>query len=629
MTTAGVFLLITNDGRQDKMIMASDLLKSRLAAVCAARQANPTIGDPTPTLLDIERTHILFTNAHFKPFAAIGFEYNKTTPTSGNADLGNMVVFSLPQFGDFFHDMVLHVVLNQPTLTNADGVAVSNQPLMRWCPFPGERLLETVEFEVNGNPLDKYFDFSVNFKREFHILPHKQLGWNRIMGQEEIMEGFVDQPTWVGNGVAASAVTTRQRVEYTDGDQTPSGQKSTTVFKELLIPLDFWCCTDVRLAVPSVSIPYGQRFIKVQLCTGDKLVNLVPRGTGGWTDATVNGALNYNNMLKTIELYINNIFVNPEVHNIFIKRIGFNLIRVHRQQMIQCPQSSGTILLNQLKWPCEHLYVGMRLRDYGSTDAVLRRQNLDRWHKFSKVNDLAVSNLGFRSSKLITISDAFNIWSAAATGTFNNDGAATAHLTLTCSVLIGVATTTVIAGDWLDITTPAGVTLSLQVAVGDNSGASAVIRFTAYVGDVTALLGVVAVAAVARAQVLREASVQPQTSTVQKCVPTIDNLTITAHGITIYNNYNNLFYNGYIPYHYGGPNVQSPKDIGAMLIPFNLYPGTYQPSGHINLSRAREFYLDYTSSVIGDSTPGNLIVVASAINFLLISDGSAVLRYST
>jgi hypothetical protein len=252
----------------------------------------------------------------------------------------------------------------------------------------------------------------------------------------------------------------------------------------------------------------------------------------------------------------------------------------------------------------------MRLRDYGSTDAVLRRQNLDRWHKFSKVNDLAVSNLGFRSSKLITISDAFNIWSAAATGTFNNDGAATAHLTLTCSVLIGVATTTVIAGDWLDITTPAGVTLSLQVAVGDNSGASAVIRFTAYVGDVTALLGVVAVAAVARAQVLREASVQPQTSTVQKCVPTIDNLTITAHGITIYNNYNNLFYNGYIPYHYGGPNVQSPKDIGAMLIPFNLYPGTYQPSGHINLSRAREFYLDYTSSVIGDSTPGNLIVVA-------------------
>ena len=65
------------------------------------------------------------------------------------------------------------------------------------------------------------------------------------------------------------------------------------------------------------------------------------------------------------------------------------------------------------------------------------------------------------------------------------------------------------------------------------------------------------------------------------------------------------------------------------MINFNLYPGTYQPSGHINVSRAREFYIAYTSSVISTSLVGTLVVVAAAINFLLISDGSAVLRYST
>lgn len=47
--------------------MASDLLRNRLDAVMAARAANPAIQDSTPTLLDIEKTHILFTNAHFKP----------------------------------------------------------------------------------------------------------------------------------------------------------------------------------------------------------------------------------------------------------------------------------------------------------------------------------------------------------------------------------------------------------------------------------------------------------------------------------------------------------------------------------------------------------------------------------
>lgn len=68
MATGGIFTIITNDGKQDKMLMASELLRNRLEAVMAARRANPAIADPTPTLLDIEKTHILFVNAHFKPF---------------------------------------------------------------------------------------------------------------------------------------------------------------------------------------------------------------------------------------------------------------------------------------------------------------------------------------------------------------------------------------------------------------------------------------------------------------------------------------------------------------------------------------------------------------------------------
>lgn len=71
MATGGIFTIITNDGKQDKMLMASELLRNRLEAVSSARRANPAIADPTPTLLDIEKTHILFTNAHFKPFEFI------------------------------------------------------------------------------------------------------------------------------------------------------------------------------------------------------------------------------------------------------------------------------------------------------------------------------------------------------------------------------------------------------------------------------------------------------------------------------------------------------------------------------------------------------------------------------
>lgn len=97
MATGGVFQLITNDGKQDRMLMATQMLRNRLDTITAKRKADPSISDPTPTLLDIERTHILFTNAHFKPFVAIGYEYNKVNTQSGNPQLGSSVQFSIPR----------------------------------------------------------------------------------------------------------------------------------------------------------------------------------------------------------------------------------------------------------------------------------------------------------------------------------------------------------------------------------------------------------------------------------------------------------------------------------------------------------------------------------------------------
>ena len=116
---------------------------------------------------------------------------------------------------------------------------------------------------------------------------------------------------------------------------------------------------------------------------------------------------------------------------------------------------------------------------------------------------------------------------------------------------------------------------------------------------------------------------------VRRHTPAVDRITITAHGIAIYNDFPAAFYGSYQPFTYGGHNFQTPEDSGVHLITFCLYPNSYQPSGHINLSRAREFYLRYTSSAISNATPADMIVLGSAINFLLISDGSAVLRYTT
>jgi hypothetical protein len=58
MAAAGVFKLIANDGKADRMIMATELLNQRIKDVMCMRASEGML-DPTPTLVDIERTHIL------------------------------------------------------------------------------------------------------------------------------------------------------------------------------------------------------------------------------------------------------------------------------------------------------------------------------------------------------------------------------------------------------------------------------------------------------------------------------------------------------------------------------------------------------------------------------------------
>ena len=54
-----------------------------------------------------------------------------------------------------------------------------------------------------------------------------------------------------------------------NGPQTP---KATQPELEMYVPLRFWFNKDPRLAIPSVSIPYGQRFITFKLAELSQIV---------------------------------------------------------------------------------------------------------------------------------------------------------------------------------------------------------------------------------------------------------------------------------------------------------------------------------------------------------------------
>lgn len=550
---------------------------------------------------------------------------------------GGSVQFSIPQFGDFFNDMVMNITLaqtqavaggtvpafpafigaqdqvsgstsqtsgTQNTTTGvytkytqewvdiagnvyATGAAVQNY--VRYCEWPGQRLFKNVKFEVNGNPLDEYTAEAYIYHQKFKVQPNKLTGWKRLLGQEVATDAWSDiltvagqtnYPSLVSNlldqgGNAVSGCPTnqllcaRQQSSILNGPQTPQLVQPAL---DLWVPLIFWFNKDPRLSIASVSIPYGQRFITILLEAQNNILFSAPgnlflrtttelttsagagKGTNSalavtdykryvqYAHAFATGAgIDPTQQITLMELYINNIFVNPEIHDIYIKRIGFSLIRVNRLQITRDSNATDNVLLSQLKWPIEYLFVALRPAvNITNTNLTTWRD----WHRLTGTNTVSIDKFAKAHTNVVT--DDTVAWNAG-----------------------GVKNKTSFSQETTD---------HLYY-----------LQFT----------------------------------------QTMDLIQLQAHGINIFQQYKSQFFRDYMSYTYGGSNIITPEDPGAFLLNFCLYPGTYQPSGHINVSRAREFYLMYTSSYCSAAQPCDLITLASALNFLLISDGSAVLRYST
>ena len=703
MSTGGVFKLIANDGKSDRIIMATALLDQRINEIIRMRKKLGHI-DTLPSLLDIEKTHILFVNSHFKPYAAIGFEYNKVMSLGGTARLGSNLTFSLPQFGDFFNDIVCRIRLNEVSavsgnipvqgskqfpndIISLDGLTkttyllndvfgntvtgvndiitswnaipnttktsiinsnkVSNEVindmekndkltdfqkqkisdfvtpngpvvvgtyrnLVRYCEFPGNCIFKKVKFNVNGNPLTEYSRNLSMMMGKFSTNINKQYGYNRLLGQQVPTQGYmgpekinITPPITVPNGIgrqyedqstqttsvyttptSLSSVSTKfvnlgtvgasdvfqREFSIVNGPQTP---KPIQPALELWVKLRFWFCEDIGLSLPSASIPFGQRFIEINLANQDDLVfeyyslylktivdqissndgnpDALTHITRTITYSPIQNLFGVNPLtINKAELYINNIFMNPEIHDIYLHRITFSLIRVYREQIVSINKTGeNSLLLSQLKWPVEVMFFGIQPHWNSSNSNIYKYHD---WHRFTL---------------------------QCPTNTNTNTLCEVPDIKFVVAEVPGGAT-------------PSFVTPLVAGAPGFSSSISPVVDGLFF-----------------------------------ENVPTIDNCSLESHGIVIYDKLPDIFFNQYFPYQYGGYNINTPTDPGVLMINMALFPGTYQPSGHLNLSRVRETYIKWKSSLVSPEVPCYAIVVGQCINFILYSDGSAVLRYST
>ena len=155
---------------------------------------------------------------------------------NGTPGYGNRVTCQISRNGDLVHRMYLSLKI--PADNTVD-----------LCAFYGLRLVNFVEIEIGGQKIDKHYSHWLYVWNELSLPKSKRDGYNKMVGQ-------------TGGALA---------------DQT------------LYVPLEFWFCRNVGLALPLIALQYHEVKINIQfetatLCRGNSTDPSVFPNATLWVD---------------------------------------------------------------------------------------------------------------------------------------------------------------------------------------------------------------------------------------------------------------------------------------------------------------------------------------------------------
>jgi hypothetical protein len=141
---------------------------------------------------------------------------------SGIPNFGNTVYCQISRNGDLIHRTYLEVVV--PKRSSADTSYVN---------YLGLRLLKSVSIEIGGQQIDKHYSDWLYIWNELSLPYGKRYGWDTMVGADR------------------------------DILNVGTANEKTTLY----IPLEFWFCRNIGLALPLIALQYHEVKIKIEFET--------------------------------------------------------------------------------------------------------------------------------------------------------------------------------------------------------------------------------------------------------------------------------------------------------------------------------------------------------------------------
>ena len=172
---------------------------------------------------------------------------------NGNAAFGNTVYCQISRNGDLIHRTYLEV-----SLPKLNSYVYNNTATPRYVNYIGQRLLKTITLEIGGQQIDKHYADWLYIWNELSLPIGKHEGYRYMVGADSDVTSGVESGTTLDPW---------------------EGVKST-----LYVPLEFWFCRNIGLALPLIALQYHEVKIKIEF---EQLNNCVYKMSGNNTAALV------------------------------------------------------------------------------------------------------------------------------------------------------------------------------------------------------------------------------------------------------------------------------------------------------------------------------------------------------
>lgn len=213
---------------------------------------------------------------------------------NGTVDFERSVSCLVPRNGDLLSCVYIEITL--PTVSGIETAGVAE----RWTENVGHHLLKKIEIEIGGQLIDQHYGDWLEIWAQLTVPAEQKVGYYEMIGQDPV--GPFGVPGQM------------QRDEY---DSTRISQRT------LFVPLQFWFCRNIGLALPLIALQFHE--VKINITFAKK----------GDVMRTTNETVVINEGLSNVSLWVDYIYLDDDERRKFVQ--------VSHEYLIEQLQTTGDV----------------------------------------------------------------------------------------------------------------------------------------------------------------------------------------------------------------------------------------------------------------------------------------------